>query len=97
MKKTLVLGLALSCLSGVAIAQEGKNNEVVLKDGHGKQEVMQNCSICHSVRYIPQNSPFLDKKGWAAEVNKMIHVMGAPISEQDAQVIIEYLAKNYGK
>ena len=97
MKKAFVLGLALSCLSGVALAQEGPDSDVTLKNGAGKEQATQNCSICHSLRYIVQNSPFMDKKGWTAEVNKMIHVMGAPISEQDAQAIISYLAENYGK
>ena len=94
MKKVLILGVALSCLTGAAFADE---STIVLKDGAGKEQVTANCSICHSLRYIPQNSVFLDEKGWTAEVNKMIHVMGAPINEQDAQKIIGYLSENYGK
>jgi hypothetical protein len=53
--------------------------------------------MCHSLDYIPMNSVFLDRKGWEASVNKMVKVMGAPISEQDAAVITDYLARNYGK
>ena len=40
--------------------------------------------MCHSLDYIPMNSVFLDRKGWEGSVNKMVKVMGAPISEQDA-------------
>lgn len=97
MKKAFVLGLALSCLSGAVFAQEGKSEQVVLKDGPGKVETTQYCSICHSTRYIVQNSPFLDKKGWTAEVNKMRHVMGCPLNDQDAAKVINYLTENYGK
>jgi hypothetical protein len=43
------------------------------------------------------NSPFLDRRGWEASVNKMIKVMGAPIAESDAQNIVDYLAGRYGK
>jgi hypothetical protein len=68
-----------------------------LKDGPGKQSVEANCIMCHSLDYIPMNSPFLDRKGWEASVNKMIKVMGAPIAEQDAMTIVDYLAGQYGK
>lgn len=43
------------------------------------------------------NSPFLDKKGWEASVNKMIKVFGAPIKQEDVGPIVEYLYKYYGK
>ena len=46
---------------------------------------------------IPRtNSLFLDRKGWQAEVDKMIKVFGADIAPQDAAAIVDYLAKNYG-
>ena len=70
---------------------------VHLADGDGKQVVEANCVTCHSLDYIPMNSVFLDRKGWEASVTKMIKVMGAPISEQDAAAIVDYLARNYGK
>ena len=43
------------------------------------------------------NSVFLDRKGWEASVSKMVKVMGAPISDQDAAAIVDYLARNYAK
>jgi hypothetical protein len=48
-----------------------------------------------SLAYIPMNSPFLDAKGWDAEVTKMIKAYGAPIDDADAKAIAEYLSKNY--
>ena len=42
------------------------------------------------------NSVFLNKAGWTAEVNKMIKVMGAPISEDQAARIVDYLTRYYG-
>ena len=77
-----------------ALAQE---SQLRLKDGPGRQLVEANCVMCHSLDYIPMNSPFLDRKGWEASVNKMIKVMGAPIAEADAQKIVDYLAGQYGK
>ena len=77
-----------------ALAQE---SQLRLRDGPGRQLVEANCVMCHSLDYIPMNSPFLDRKGWEASVNKMIKVMGAPIAEADAQKITDYLAGHYGK
>lgn len=77
-----------------ALAQE---SPLRLGDGPGRQLVEANCVMCHSLDYIPMNSPFLDRKGWEASVNKMIKVMGAPIAEADAQKIVDYLADQYGK
>jgi len=77
-----------------ALAQE---SQVRLRDGPGRQLVEANCVMCHSLDYIPMNSPFLERKGWEASVNKMIKVMGAPIAEADAQKIVDYLASQYGK
>lgn len=73
------------------------DENVKLKNGPGKDLVEANCVACHSLDYIQMNSPFLDKKGWEASVNKMIKVFGAPIKEEDVQKIVEYLSKYYGK
>ncbi len=76
------------------LAQE---SQLRLSDGPGRQLVEANCVMCHSLDYVPMNSPFLDRKGWEVSVNKMIKVMGAPIAEADAQKIVDYLAAQYGK
>ena len=90
--RTLPIFALLFTLS--AFAAEG---DVHLKDGPGKQLVEANCSMCHSLDYIQMNSPFLDRKGWEASVNKMIKAMAAPVAETDVQQIVDYLAAQYGK
>ena len=89
----LLIAAALTIASASAIAAE-KN--VRLKDGNGVQQVYANCSACHSVDYIVLNSPFLDRKGWEAEVTKMSKAFGAPVKPEDTAVIVDYLVKNYG-
>jgi len=79
-------------LTGSALAQE---QEIKLKAGPGLDKVEGNCAACHTLAYIPMNSPFLDAKGWEAEVTKMIKAYGAPVEDADAKAIAEYLAKNY--
>ena len=88
-----ILALLLFAATPV-LAQE---SQLRLRDGPGRQLVEANCVMCHSLDYIPMNSPFLDRKGWETSVNKMIKVMGAPIAEADAQKIVDYLAGHYGK
>jgi mono/diheme cytochrome c family protein len=89
--KLAILVLALAAMP--ALAQEEK---VKLKDGPGREKA-QVCVACHSLDYIPMNSPFLDKAGWTASVNKMINAFGAPIAKEDVDTIATYLAENYGK
>jgi mono/diheme cytochrome c family protein len=78
----------------VALAEEGP---VALREGPGKDLVVAHCAMCHSLDYIPMNSPFLDRKGWEASVGKMVKVMGAPIPPEDQVRIVDYLAAQYGK
>jgi mono/diheme cytochrome c family protein len=83
-------------LVAVAIPAAADEPEINLKPGPGLDQVMGNCGACHSLVYIQMNSPFLNAAGWTAEVNKMIKAFGAPISDDDAKAIVDYLAKNYG-
>jgi mono/diheme cytochrome c family protein len=91
--RTFVIAFAAVLLAGTAIAQ---GQEIKLKPGTGLDKVEGNCAACHTLAYIPMNSPFLDAKGWEAEVAKMIKAYGAPIDDADAKAIAEYLKGNYG-
>jgi cytochrome c5 len=86
--------LLLSFFAATATAAE---SEIFLKDRPGKKQVVAQCAICHSLDYITQHAAILDRAGWEKTVGKMIISMGAPISETDRQIIIDYLAHNYGK
>ena len=81
-------------LSSTSLADE---SAVQLKDAAGRDLIERNCIACHSLDYIPMNSPFLDRKGWEGSVTKMINVMGAPIAADDVPGIVDYLVRNYGK
>jgi sulfite dehydrogenase (cytochrome) subunit B len=91
--RTFALAAAVVLLASAALAQE---QEIKLKPGAGLDKVEGNCAACHTLAYIPMNSPFLDAKGWDAEVTKMIKAYGAPIEDADAKAIAEYLKSNYG-
>jgi len=80
----------------VVLSAAADEPEINLKPGPGLDQVVGNCGACHSLVYIQMNSPFLNATGWTAEVTKMIKAFGAPISDNDAKTIADYLAKNYG-
>jgi mono/diheme cytochrome c family protein len=90
----MLLVAGLFCGTHAARADE---SDIVLKQAAGRDTVLNNCGACHSLDYIPMNSPFLDKAGWDAEVTKMIKAFGAPIDDADAKEIATYLTANYGK
>ena len=63
-----------------------------LPDGPGKAETERVCKGCHELeRSI---SPRQDRAGWQQTLDKMVS-LGAEISEQDYNTILDYLAKNY--
>ncbi len=88
--------IALLLLAAPA-AKYPDENRVQLKDGPDKALVVGRCAACHSLDYIPMNSPFLDRKGWEAEVNKMVKSYGAPMEPDEVGKIVDYLATSYGK
>ena len=88
------IGIVLAFASLAVHAAD--ESAIRLKDGPDADLTRARCSICHSADYIPMNSVFLTRTGWDAEVHKMIKVMGAPITDQEAARIIEYLSRYYG-
>jgi len=90
--RTILVIVTSLMLAGAALADE---QQIKLKPGPGMDKVEANCQACHSLAYIPMNSPFLNAAGWDATVNKMINALKAPIDAEDAKAIKAYLAKNY--
>jgi len=66
-----------------------------LKIGPGVEVTRQQCVSCHSTDYIVMQ-PRGNARQWDGVVTKMIKVFGAPVSDQDAKTIVEYLATKYG-
>ncbi|HTT49448.1 MAG TPA: cytochrome c [Pseudolabrys sp.] len=91
--RTYIVAFVVALIALPAMADE---QTIKLKQAPGVDKVEANCQACHSLAYIPMNSPFLNAGGWDAEVNKMIKAMGAPIDDADAKAIKDYLTKNYG-
>jgi sulfite dehydrogenase (cytochrome) subunit B len=91
--RTILAVLTAALLATSVLAEE---QEIKLKAGPGLDKVEGNCNACHSLDYIQMNSPFLNAAQWEAEVKKMVGAFGAPINDDDAKAIMEYLKANYG-
>lgn len=89
----------LTGMIGVVAVPAGAADEtsIVLAEGEGRERVQAMCSMCHSLGYIVINSPFQDRTAWEKTVRKMVNVMGAPLTEDDVAVIVNYLASQYGE
>jgi hypothetical protein len=89
--------IRLTCgvaLLGCAQVQAGEQS-ITLRDGSGHDLAMARCAVCHSLDYIQMNAPVMTHARWEATVRKMIDKFGAPISNEDSQVIVDYLSTHY--
>ena len=97
-KRLLALTFAAAGLVSAAIAAphvyQLPDETAQLRPGPGV-EAAAVCQACHSVDYITTQPPGEGKAFWRAEVQKMIKVYKAPIREDDAAVIANYLAATY--
>lgn len=68
---------------------------IQLKDAPGRELAASRCNICHSLEYLPSNSPAMNRSGWQKSIQKMKERFGAPISDEEAKQILDYLDGNY--
>lgn len=61
----------------------------------GMEAAQNNCLSCHSADYVSTQPPRLDQKFWQTVVSKMVKAYNAPISQSDAELIVEYLSHSY--
>jgi len=94
---TLTAGLCALGVSGL-MAAAGASSAVEsaeLKDGAGHELTVGRCIVCHSLEYIPMNAPAMNRAAWQKSVDKMRQRFGAPITDEEARQILDYLAANY--
>jgi hypothetical protein len=83
---------ALALIGTLAFADE---DSIRLRDGSGRDLTAGRCAICHSLDYIPNNAPVMDRVGWQKSIQKMRDKFGAPITDEESQQILDYLAGSY--
>jgi sulfite dehydrogenase (cytochrome) subunit B len=82
-------------LSGSARLHGAAAEDNHLKDAPGRDLTVGRCIVCHSVEYIPANAAAEDRSGWQKTIQKMRERFGAPITDDEARQILDYLDANY--
>jgi len=100
----LAVAMGVLALTAGARAQAGTSSasgaspavEITeLKDGPGRELTVGRCLICHSLEYIPANAPAMNRAAWQKTIDKMRQRFGAPITDDEAKQVLDYLAANY--
>ena len=89
-------GLLLPALLWTLAAAAADTEAAVhLRDAPGREVTAAHCALCHSLEYIPANAPAMDRAAWQKTLQKMRERFGAPITDAEAQVILDYLGASY--
>jgi hypothetical protein len=75
-------------------APAGQTAQSGSSDGDAKKILENNCTTCHDLDLV--SSQKLSKDEWQSIVSSMI-AKGATVSDKEAPVLVEYLAKTYKK
>jgi cytochrome c5 len=67
-------------------------NHGPLPEGPGKNIVLNVCTMCHDLKRVRRN--LATREEWEETLGAMLNE-GAPLSEQDFPVVLNYLARNF--
>jgi cytochrome c5 len=91
-----VVGAATAPAAAETVSITLPPDAIALTPGPGADVTQTQCAFCHSLDYIT-TQPRGPAAQWQGVVTKMLKVYGAPISEANARIIVEYLAGQYGR
>jgi hypothetical protein len=84
----------LGCLLAFNADAQRADEKTGLVLAPGFELVSVHCTVCHSARLVTQNRS--DRKGWEAMIRWMQDTQGLwPLGESE-DLILDYLAANYG-
>ena len=89
--KTYLIYVAsiILCLAGVFLLSPKKS------DGTDAKALFEvKCSLCHTIERPKSKKKSHD--AWKSTVTRMKNINGCPITDAEAEIIIKYLAENYG-
>ncbi len=77
-------------------ASEPSVSEDEAASGEGRELFIARCTSCHSVDYVAMHARFGTRVLWETEVAKMRTAFKAPLSDDEARRLVDYLARAYG-
>jgi competence ComEA-like helix-hairpin-helix protein len=69
------------------------SDDTALPPGDGQAMVQQKCASCHALKVITGKKA--SRQQWSTIVDQMI-TRGADVSDDDIDILLDYLAKNFG-
>lgn len=96
--KTPLVFLAAAIALGASAAPlkiELPPEDPEFKTAPGAELAMAQCIMCHSTEYVTTQPP-LSPAAWKAIVEKMQKKYGAPLTAEQVDPLVHYLAKSYG-
>jgi competence ComEA-like helix-hairpin-helix protein len=69
------------------------SDENTLPPGEGQAIVQQKCASCHALKVVTGKRA--SRQQWSTIVDQMI-TRGADVSDDDIDILLDYLAKNFG-
>jgi hypothetical protein len=93
MMKTLLSIVACFMMIVSSLSQQALASSHEEK-ANAEQLFESKCSLCHSIDR--PKSKKKSKEGWETTVMRMKNKNGCPITDEEAQMIIDYLADKYG-
>jgi mono/diheme cytochrome c family protein len=94
MKRAGFFVAALLC-APLAANAEPTEQSLQLAPGAAKDLAVSRCVICHSVDYIEMVAPVMNRATWEKTIRKMVDVFGAPVTDDEARQILDYLSEHY--
>lgn len=91
---TVLLAPAAAAEAGDTVTITLPPDHGTLRPGPGMEVTERACRMCHSLDYIVMQ-PRGGEAQWRGVVTKMIKVFGAPIPEDEARAIVQYLSAEY--
>ena len=80
----------------VAVALPVARAEPEAAPGEGREIFVARCSACHSIDYVGMHARLGTRALWEAEITKMRNAFKAPMSDEEARQILDYLERQYG-
>jgi cytochrome c5 len=80
-------------LCGPAVATPQSDD---LPDGEGKRILQTSCTACHELTEVTKFKGYYTRDEWRDVVKTMVEY-GAVVKPDDVDVLVDYLAKNFGK
>ena len=90
MMRWVLFAISIPAVATVALTA-GQDN---LPDGKGKEVLERMCTNCHGLDQVTANR--YAKKFWGSVVDDMVS-KGAEGSDDDVNLVISYLSRNFGK